>query len=455
MNTTRPPITPKLTPVPDTAPDTALDTARAHITAFDTLSQTLPGTALAGMRRDALARFTEVGLPTRRLEDWKFTGLDHLASAGFSPSALTANPVAAIGPDFIQRLAPIPGAITLIFVNGCLQAGLSTPLIETGIRVSPLADVLNDPGFKVKLATGDGPAQSLVALNTAFMADGALIKLADDSALEAPVVLVFLTGGDGNAAHSRNILTLGARARAQVIEIHATIPGAAAGFSNTVTDVALGDSAALHHLRIATEAPGALHHSFTDATLGENARYNSFALSVGGELSRQESDVRFAGTGGHAALYGAYLGRGHQHMDHTTRVYHDQPGCTTDEIFKGALDDHAHGVFQGLLRVAPHAIKTDARQKNTNLLLSDRAVVDTKPELVILADDVKCAHGATVGDLDPDELFYLSARGIPPVEARRLLIAGYIEDLIERLGDETLATVIRTHTDAWLAGDAR
>ncbi|MFT5539937.1 MAG: Fe-S cluster assembly protein SufD, partial [Alphaproteobacteria bacterium] len=428
---------------------------RAHIAAFSTLAQDLPGAstqALADMRSAALARFTEAGLPTGRLEDWKFTRLDRLANTSFAPSVSVSNPFTAIGPDFIKRLAPIAGAITLVFVNGRLQAGLSTPLIKTGIRVSPLADALNDPGFKAKLATGDKPAQSLIALNTAFMTDGALIKLSDDITLEAPVVLLFLTGGDGHAAHSRNVLTLGARTQARVIEIHASLPGVPTGFSNTVTDIALGNSAALHHLRIAAEAPGALHHSFADVTLAENAHYYSFALSVGGELSRQESDVYFAGTGGHAALYGAYLGRGHQHMDHTTRVYHDHPGCTTDEIFKGALDDHAHGVFQGLLRVAPHAIKTDARQKNTNLLLSDHAVVDTKPELEILADDVKCAHGATVGDLDSDELFYLCARGIAPAEARRLLIAGYIEDLIERLGDETLATVIRTHTDSWLAG---
>jgi Fe-S cluster assembly protein SufD len=437
-------------------PDTAPQTAQAHIAAFNTLAQDLPGAgtpAFADMRRTALARFTEAGIPTRRLEDWKFTGLDQLARASFVPSTSVTDSFRTIGPDFIKRLAPVAGATSLVFINGRLQAGLSTPLVETGIRVSPLADALNDPGFKAKLATGDGPAQALTALNTAFMTNGAYIKLADDATLETPVVLLFLTCGDGHAAHSRNILSLGARARARVIEIHATVPGAPAGFSNTVTDVALGAEAALHHLRIAAEGPGALHHSFADITLGEKARYHSFALSVGGELSRQESDVHFAASGGHAALYGAYLGRDHQHMDHTIRVYHDHPDCTTDEIFKGALDDHAHGVFQGLIRVAPHAVKTDARQRNTNLLLSDRAVADTKPELEILADDVKCAHGATVGDLDPDELFYLCARGISPTEARRLLITGYIEDLVERLGDETLATVIRTHTDAWLGGD--
>jgi len=452
MSNTSPHTITNLTSVPDKTPKTT----RAHIAAFDKLAQDFPGAGtqeISDIRSAALARFTEVGLPTRRLEDWKFTGLDQLANTNFSPNDNAKNTFTAIGPDFIKRLAPISGAIILVFVNGCLQTRLSTPLIKTGICVSPLADALNDPTFKEKLAIGDKPAQSLIALNTAFMTDGALVKIADNTTLEAPVVLLFLTGGDGHAAHSRNVLTLGAHAQARVIEIHASLPEIPTGFSNTVTDVALGESAALHHLRIAAEGPGALHHSFADVTMDENAHYYSFALSVGGQLSRQETDVHLAGAGGHAALYGAYLGRGHQHMDHTTRVYHDHPGCTTDEIFKGALDGHAHGVFQGLLRVAPHAIKTDARQKNTNLLLSDRAVVDTKPELEILADDVKCAHGATVGDLDPDELFYLCARGIAPADARRLLIAGYIEDLIERLGDETLASVIRSHTNAWLAGD--
>jgi Fe-S cluster assembly protein SufD len=137
-------------------------------------------------------------------------------------------------------------------------------------------------------------------------------------------------------------------------------------------------------------------------------------------------------------------------MDHTTRVWHDRPGCTTEELFKGALDDHAHGVFQGLIHVAPHAVRTDAQQKNTNLLLSDRAVADTKPELEILADDVKCSHGATVGDLDEDEIFYLRARGLTADDARRLLLAGYLEDLIAQLDDDAIGAIIRAHTGNWL-----
>jgi Fe-S cluster assembly protein SufD len=141
-------------------------------------------------------------------------------------------------------------------------------------------------------------------------------------------------------------------------------------------------------------------------------------------------------------------------MDHTTRVWHDHPNCTTEELFKGALDDHAHGVFQGLIHVAPHAVRTDAQQKNTNLLLSDRAVADTKPELEILADDVKCSHGATVGDLDADEIFYLRARGLTADDARRLLLAGYLEDLIGRVDDDAITTALRAHTGNWLGTES-
>ncbi len=430
-----------------TTPATDNPTARAHAEAFAGLAPSLPGDGAA--RRTALARFAAAGLPTRRIEEWKFTGLDALSRKVFAPKRA---PVASsLSRADIARLVAVPEAVHIVFVNGAFEAELSDALPEGLTRLS--AALEHDAALP--LAAGEGRGQALIALNAAFMSDGAVIELNRETGLDRPIALVFLADGDGAACHTRNVIRLDAGAKARVIEVFASLPGATATFSNAVTDIELGEGAALVHVRVAAEGAGALHHAHAAVAVGERAEYTGFALSIGGELTRQESDVRFVAPDGRVRLFGAYLGRGRQHMDHTTRVYHDHPGCTTEELFKGALDDSAHGVFQGLIHVSPGARRTDANQRNMNLLLSDRAVADTKPELEILADDVKCSHGATVGDLDADEIFYLRARGLTPDAARRLLLAGYVEDLIGRLGDEALAAALKTHAESWLAGAAR
>lgn len=421
-------------------------TAHAHAEAFAGLAPALPGDPAS--RRAAFGRFEAAGLPTRRIEEWKFTGLDALARKIFSPAARQVK--ISLRRSDIPGLVNVPDAVHLVFVNGVFTAALSD---DRPAGVSLLSAALGrDDDAPLPLARGEGRGQSLVALNAAFMTDGAVIQIGDGAAIDRPLALVFLSG-DGAAVHTRNVISIGANAKARVVEVHAGIAGADAAFSNTVTDVSLSAGASLVHVRIAAEGTGALHHSHTAVAIGKGAQYSGFALSTGGDLTRQESDIRFAAPDGTARLFGAYLGRGHQHMDHTTRVHHDHPGCKTEELFKGALDDHAHGVFQGLVHVAPGAVRTDARQRNMNLLLSDHAVADTKPELEILCDDVKCAHGATVGDLDADEIFYLRARGLDADTARRLLLAGYIDDLIGRLEDDALAVGLRTHTAAWLGKD--
>jgi Fe-S cluster assembly protein SufD len=306
-----------------------------------------------------------------------------------------------------------------------------------------------------RFSTTDDAAGALWDLNAAFMADGAVVRLDAGAKLDKPISLVFLSpganeGAEDGASHVRNLITLGTGAEAQVIESHGA-PGdsQAATFTNAVTDVALAEGAALTHARVQDLGPSAVHTARAVVEIGQGARYESFALAMGAALSRQETDTTFTGPDGTARLFGAYLGRGRQHLDHTTRVDHAHPRCGTEELFKGVLDDHAHGVFQGLVRVAPKAIGTDARQKNQALLLSDRAVADSKPELEILADDVKCAHGATVGDLDADGLFYLMARGLSEAEARALLITGFIGDVIDRFGDGAVTRHLTACVARW------
>jgi len=434
------------------------ETARAHVAAFDGLAAALPGAGLdwlGALRSEALARFAAGGIPTRRLEDWKFTGLDPLVRSAFAPGAEAASGTADVPRGTLDALAPGEFAARLVFVDGAYRPDLSEAAEMPGVTILPLSQALSAHGQAIApiLSTGDQGAQALIALNAAFMAGGAYVALADGTEIERPVALLFLSaGGDGAARHLRNVVALGPGARARLVEIHAGLDGSGGGvFDNAVTDIALAPDSRLDHLRIQAEGPETLHHSHSAVRIGRGAAYASFTLSTGADISRQETAATFAAPGGRCRLLGAYLGRRRQHMDHTTRVHHAHPHCTTEEVFKGVLDDRAHGVFQGLIRVAPHAVKTDAHQKNQNLLLSDRAVADAKPELEILADDVRCSHGATVGDLDADELFYMAARGIAPAEARRLLVAGFIDDLVARMEDEGLARLLRTHTNRWLA----
>jgi len=435
-----------------TATTTEKTTTRdAHLQAFGALAPELPGRGinwLDTLRHDALRRFEDAGIPHRGLEAWKFTGLDVLAKHTFAPAqaAAAADPRSDFGPGDC--------AAKLVFVDGRFSESLSQrPTLAAGITVTTLATALHEtPGLmEGHFSATDSAAGALWDLNAAFMADGAVVRLDAGAKLDKPVSLVFLSSGaEDCASHVRNLITLGAGAEVKVIETHGDPSGIrAAAFSNAVTDVALAEGAALIHVRVQDLGPSAVHTARAVVKIAEGANYESFALATGAALSRQESDVTFTGPDGAARLFGAYLGRGRQHLDHTTRVDHAHPRCRTEELFKGVLDDRAHGVFQGLVRVAPKAIGTDARQKNQTLLLSDRAVADTKPELEILADDVKCAHGATVGDLDTDGLFYLMARGISEAEARRLLIGGFIGDVIDRFGGDAVVRHLNACVARW------
>lgn len=428
------------------------DTKAAHLEAFDTLAPTLPGAALGwldALRQDSLERFRATGLPHRGFEAWKFTTLDALTRAPFAPRTE--------GDEAPVTAPPLPDedyAARLVFVGSWLEPSLSViPAPRDGIVVTTLERALEEDAGLIegRISSARGGAESLWDLNAAFMAGGAVVRLAEGAVEERPIELVFIASGPEHAArHLRNLIILDKGARARVIETYIDAAGESVPtFTNAVTDVGLAEGARLTHGRIQAQAPETIHTSRTVIGIGPSANYASFALATGGALSRQESDVAFTAPKGRARLFGAYLGRDRQHLDHTTRVDHAHPDCTTEELFKGVLDDRAHGVFQGLIRVAPHAIGTDAMQKNHALLLSRRAVADTKPELEILADDVKCAHGASVGDLDADSIFYLMSRGLSEAEARRLLVGGFIGDLIEGFGDEPVARYLRAAVARW------
>lgn len=405
---------------------------------------------LLDRRAASLKRFAELGFPTRRDEPWRFTNLTRLTGKTFPPAP---------APDLAKhRMALEPylvggAAHRIVLIDGRVVPSMSPIgrlpkgvwLGSTAHALAERADLI-DVGFDERDVMG---AQPFAALNGAFFGDGFILALEPGAVLDTPVEIIHVGHAPSQSIHTRSAVIAGAGSRATVVE---TFCGDGASWTNAVLRIELEAGAALSQVRIQDEAANALHVALTRARLGRGARYDTFTLTTGGWLSRQDVQVALEGEGAQCGLNGAYLLRDDQEATTATFVDHVAPGCQTREVFKGAVDDRAHGVFLGRIAVRPGADKTDANQLNRNLLLSPRAAVDTKPELEILADDVKCSHGATVGDLDEQALFYLRARGIGEAEARRMLIEAFAVDAIE---GAVAAGVVRVHLrrrlEAWLA----
>lgn len=420
----------------------------AYAECFAEVRAELPGRGLAWLderRARAIARFAEEGFPSPRVEAFKYTNLAPLSRTVYRPAPRRANGVA-LG-DFAHLLVAGADAHRLVFVDGYYRADLSQPgALESGIEVTTLAAALEaDPGalerhFAATAEDSAGEASAaLVDLNTALMTDGAVIRLADGAQLEAPIHLLFLAGpGEGPRAHVvRNLILAGAGSRVTVLESHAGAAGQAY-WGHAVTEVVLGISARVRHYKLQREGPEAMHVAATEVRLAADAIYESFVLATGGRLARNEISVILDGEGSDCRLGGAILGRGRQLLDATTWIDHAKPGATSREIYKSVLDDDAHGVFQGKITVRPDAQRSDAHQSSKNLLLSTGAQVDTKPELEIFADDVKCTHGATIGQLDADAMFYLKSRGIDEVAARGVLLFAFAQASLDQVTPEPL-----------------
>ena len=416
----------------------------------------LPGAEIAWLRRlreESLARVVDGGVPSPRVERWKYTNLNALAQVEFETAANEAGAPATVAlPRF---LADDVAVHRMVFLNGAFRRELSDVAgLPGGATVESLADVLaRAPQDLAAHFQGHKALDGLAALNTALMADGVVIRLAPETRLERPLLLVFLGGSNDRAlaAHPRNLIIAGAGARATVIELYA--PAAdTAYWSQPVTEIAVGRGAELRHYKCQQESLRAFHLATTTVRVEADGRYDSFALATGGALARNEVTVTLDGPGASCRLDGGYLGRGRQHIDTTTEIVHAKPHTTSHEAFKGVLDEQGRGVFQGRILVEKDAQKTDGQQSCRTLLLSDRAEIDTKPELEIYADDVKCGHGATVGEIEPDALFYLRARGIDEVEARRMLIEAFLGDVLEDIADESVRSGFAQAVGSWLAG---
>lgn len=407
-------------------------------------------------RAAAMQRFAELGLPGRHDEAWRFTDLRPL-SAAYSMSVAAPDTTATLAAIDTSRLTAhrLTGpAHRIVLVNGRVQPDLS-PLgsLPPGVWLGSIADAIDLRPDLVEAAFDPGDtvgAQPFASLNAAFFTDGFVLALDPGVVLQHPLEVVYF--GDGSASrafHIRNVIVAGAGSRASVVEAHLS---AGACWTNTVTSVALGADAVLRHVKVQAEDHHSVHVALSRAWLARAARYESFVLATGARLSRQDIQVAMAGEAASFTLNAAYLLRGEQEATLAPLVDHQAPGGQTSELVKGVLADHAHGVFLGTVMVREGADGTDARQLNRNLMTSPTARIDTKPELTIYADEVKCSHGATVGDLDDAALFYLLSRGIEPLAARHMLIEAFAAEVLDVAAlPAEIDAHVRQALVAWLA----
>jgi Fe-S cluster assembly protein SufD len=414
-------------------------------------------TWLDSVRKAAIERFQKGGFPTPKLESWKFTNLGPLARTTFRDAEAIKGPELTRAALESYRLTP--DCHLIVFVNGRFRPDLcdldhvpdSTRIIDLGAANEEDLRALAAP----PTVADDPRARALFDLNTACMRGGVVVHLGRGAILD-PVQLLFvaLPDAEPHAFHLRNLIRAEAGSSATVLESYVGL-GDGIYWTNAVTQVAVAPNAVLRHYKLQAEGRSAFHVAETSVRLDHQAAYRMFVASLGSGLCRNEVDVDLAATDAVARLAGTALARGTQHLDTTIRIEHSMPRGTSGQEFKNVVDGRAHAVFQGRIRVAPDAQKTDAEQVNRSLLLSSTAAADTKPELEILADDVKCSHGATIGDLDEEALFYLRARGVGEVEARRLLIDAFIGELIEHITVDSARAYFRRAFDHWLAEGSR
>ncbi len=393
---------------------------------------------LQALRKSALHTFELAGYPTMKNEDWHFTNVAPIATRRFG----TAGEGADVSAEALSRIGYKQDWHTVVFVNGRIRSLPLSDTLPTGVTITSTgAEIETDSDLIkrhfAKLATPE--SGSFTALNAAFAEDGAVIHVAADAVVDKPIHLVFISdsAAEGAVTYPHNLVFADRHSQATIIESYVTI-GADVYLTNAVSEVFVADGARIGHYKLQRESQNAFHIGTTQVHQARASRYESFSFATGAQLSRTNVYTTLAGDAAEAVLNGLYMVDGKQHVDHQTRIEHVAPNCPSHELYKGILDGRSHGVFNGKVYVHPEAQKTDGKQSNNNLLLSAEARVDTKPQLEIFADDVKCTHGATVGRLDETALFYMRSRGIGTSQARRLLTYAFAADVLEKIELEPL-----------------
>jgi Fe-S cluster assembly protein SufD len=418
---------------------TAADPAvQRYLTEFERLLGNGAGRAPAWLRElriAAIDHFASLGFPTTRHEEWKYTNVAPLTQLAFQQPRSTPEGAHV---DTVHAASLADAAAELVFVNGRFAPALSaTRALPSGARAESLAAAVAAAPERVQPHLAQHAAHdrdAFVALNTALMQDGAFVHLPAGCVVPAPIHLLFVSApGEAPAAiHPRNLIVLDADSQATVIETYVGC-GGTPSFTNAITEVSVGPGAVGRHCKLQDETRDAFHIATLHARLARSSTFASHALAVGGRLVRNSVHTLLDGAGTDCTLDGLFLATDQQHVDNYTVIEHVRPHGTSRELYKGVLDGRARGVFNGKIHVHPAAAQTDARQTNKNLLLSTDAAVDTKPQLEIYNNDVKCSHGSTVGQLDADALFYLRTRGLDPAAARALLIYAFASEMLARL----------------------
>lgn len=425
-------------PKPDAAEQT-----RPHLAAFDAFekdgARRFPAW-VNELRRAGISHFTKLGFPTPRHEDWKYTNIAPMVKLPFEP-ATECSPAAIKAASGLHGVITSLGGNQLVFVNGRFAPGLSViSKSSSGVKLGSLAAAMSSDGGIVQQHLGryaSAADHAFRALNAAFFADGAFIYVPKGVVVGEPIHLLFVAvaGEDGTAAHPRNLIVAEAGSQFKVVESYVSA-GSAPGFTNAVTEIAVGEGANVELCKFQDEGLDAFHVATIQSSLARDSRFTSHSISIGAQIARHDINTVMTGAGVECVLNGLYIASGSQLVDHHMVVDHAQPRCASHEFFHGILGGKSRGVFNGKIFVRPGAQQTDAKQTNRNLLLTDNATVDTKPQLEIFADDVKCTHGATVGRLDEDAIFYLRSRGIGHSAARRMLTQAFANNILARIGIE-------------------
>jgi Fe-S cluster assembly protein SufD len=422
-------------------------THEVRLSSLSTLRVEGEPAAITATRLQALDRFQTLGFPTTRTEEWKYTSLTPLTRTDFA----LATPGARVdgAAKVLSRLCVSEQALAeLVFINGVFSEGASRiGELPAGLRVTRFVDALaqKSPALEHFARYADFQTHALTALNTALAQDGAVIEVDNGTSVDGFVHLIFIGDsgvGEGEAvmAHPRNLFVIGRNAQLSIAETYA---GNGRYFTNVVSELFAGEGSVVDHTKFETESSDGIHIGTLQIHQERDANVTSRTIAIGGGLVRNDINTALLGEGASCSLEGLYIVDGTEHVDNHTVIDHARPHCTSNELFKGILDGNGRGIFDGTIIVRPDAQKTSSRQVNNNLLLSETAIVDSKPTLEIHADDVKCNHGSTIGQLDEEAMFYLRARGVGEEEARNLLIHAFAADIIDRMKLKPLAECIR------------
>lgn len=421
----------------------------------DVLPSTLPGAQLNWLQQHramGVARFNALGIPTTQSEAWKYTDLRAVTRKPFNMAASHAEADAEVIPPAIPEVIPSASCAMgdeghrLVFNNGCYQAAESAVTgLPAGAIICSMAEALKHHADKVQTQLAKiqpQPANAFASLNIGLFTDGAFVFLPKGCQLDKPIAMLFTATGEQTCNMPRNLIVLDEGAGATLIERHFSSATSTA-LTNAATEINLASEAQCDFYLIQTAAAKARHIGGTWVHQAAGSRFSARTISLGGQLVRNELKVTLAGVAAHADCIGLFIGQGQQHIDNYTTIRHQAAKCTSREVYKGILDDRAKGVFHGRIVVDQDAQQTVAEQESANLLLSRNAEINTKPQLEIYADDVKCAHGATVGELDAKQIFYLQSRGIDKESARTLLTYAFAAQVLDEIELPSLKNELR------------